>query len=358
MLDSIRRSREASSPDNHASDSNNPNTTSEATPLDRELLPHEQEMLNTINEVQAYTEDNSRPKLKWGDANMDSIFRGIPPHIYLFAGRTNIGKSGLLLYLAWSIAQSNDGVYVLYHSLDDSAHLILPRLVALIEDISIEHAMFPAAIEEDYVTTERREEVRAKRAHGFDVLRRSVDRFKLVGADKGETVEAIEAYALAHKAVLDPLGKQLVLVIDNFHDLTTEAPFSDQQRQLQYIATVLNRLAETHLIPILASAELKKLNGSRRPNMDDVRETIKIQYKAGAIFLLHNDMVVKGEDITKIYWENGGRRRPVLEADLRKSKLSHKKGRLFWHFEDRTGRFYPAPEEAAQHYAEMVRRGE
>lgn len=323
-----------------------------------ELLPHEQEMLDIINEVQAYTEDNSRPKLKWGDANMDSAFRGILPHIYLFAGRTNIGKSGLLLYLAWSIATHNENAYVLYHSLDDSAHLILPRIVAMIEDISIEHAMFPAAIDEDYVTTAKREEVRQKRAHGFDVLRQRVHNFKLVGADHGESVEAIEANAQRHKAILEPLGKQLVVVIDNFHDLTAEVTFSDQQRQLQYVATTLNRLAETHLIPILASAELKKLNGTRRPNMDDVRETIKIQYKAGAIFLLHNDMVVKGEDMTKVFWESGGRKRPVLEADLRKSKLSHQKGRFFWHFEDRTGRFYPAPAEAAKAYADLVRRGE
>lgn len=322
-----------------------------------ELLPHEQQMLDIINEVQQYTEDESRPKLKWGDANMDSVFRGIPPHIYLFAGRTNIGKSGLLLHLAWSIATANENAYVLYHSLDDSAHLILPRIVAMVEEISIEHALFPSAIDEDFLTTAKRQEVREKRAHGFDVLRESVRNFKLLGAEFAESVEEIEAEALKHKAILEPLGKQLVVVIDNFHDLTTEAPISDQQRQLQYIATVLNRLAETQLIPILASAELKKLNGSRRPNMDDVRETIKIQYKAGAIFLLHNDMVVKGEDMTKIFWEDGDRRRPVLEADLRKSKLSHKKGRFFWHFEDRTGVFTPAPDEAARAYASLIRDG-
>mgnify|MGYP002514940018 CR=1 FL=1 len=86
-------------------------------------------------------------------------------------------------------------------------------------------------------------------------------------------------------------------------------------------------------IPLVCTAEMKKINGDRRPILDDIRECVKIKYEAKAIILVYNEVHYKGES-SEIFFNRNGymMKQPVLELHFAKNKISSFKGRLFYEF--------------------------
>jgi replicative DNA helicase len=167
-------------------------------------------------------------------------------------------------------------------------------------------------------------------------------------------VKAIHAHNFAIKQ-MDPSYK-LVVFIDNFHDLTSaEASFHDNNSRFEYISSQLNDVCETHRIPIICTAEIRKTNGLRRPITHDVRESIKIAYKAKAIMTVYNEVGDRDQG-ANIYWEKEGldRKLPVLEVKFSKNKVSSFKGRLFFNFAPEMSYLQPASPEATRHYSQMI----
>lgn len=313
----------------------------------RQPYDFEKEMLDIIEHVDQFSWNRGTlGGLTFGDDLLDEAFNGLQPGIYLIAGQPNIGKSAYALQIAWQVANKNKDAYVLYFSLDDPDIAILPRIIASDQRIPIEAVKIPKRYEDNTI-------IMAKRSRGFANLRSAVDKFKLLDQKYGNTVEHIMRTVLSHRAKFQEYGldKKICVFIDNLFDVDAELAVGDEQARLKYIMGELKKLYHDYLIPVISTAELKKLNGTRRPIMDDIRETIKTQYVASGIMLCYNEVKIKAERAT-IYHEVAGveGKQPVFEVHVGKNKQGEMSGRIFYNMYPGYSFLQPVPKEAAQYY--------
>lgn len=299
--------------------------------IDRSELPDYQvEMLDIIDHVDEYAwERGELGGLDFGFPQLTRAVNGLQPAMYLIAGPPNVGKSAYALQLAWQVAHNNEDAYVIYWALDDRKEDILPRVVSMDQRVPINVIKIP----ERYVGQEN---LMQRRTQGLNRLRGSVDKFKLLDQGEGQTIEKLEEIIQRHKMHLemnDP-DKKLVVFVDNFYDLMSESQtFNGDNQKYEYIATKMDDMIEQYDVPIVSTAELRKLNGNRRPTPDDLRSTIKLQYMAKVIMLCYNEVGFRGE-AANVFWQkhNVEEKQPVLEVRLGKNKLGSFKGRLFYQF--------------------------
>lgn len=236
-------------------------------------------MLATIDEVEEYSWTRGElGGLDWGFESLNKAFEGLNTGVHLVAGQSNIGKSSFCLQLAWQVAKANRvptkerprKAFVLYFSLDDNNNELLPRLVAIDQRIPINVVRFPKKYQDNATYME-------KRAMGVQSLRDSVDYINMQDVNCGSDIEYIEQ-TIEHYSVelakVDP-AYQLVAFIDNFHDIT----IGDEKlrnktggEKYDHIADGMTKMATKYDIPIVCTAEFRKLNGNRRPGVDDIRE--------------------------------------------------------------------------------------
>lgn len=277
----------------------------------------------TVDRYITLTQDKAGG-LDFNDEQLNRAFYGLQPGIYLLAAKPNIGKTALLIHILTRLVEGKDKdrIYVLYYSLDDTRTQIYSRIIAQTQRIPIAVAAFPKRYEQDPALLARREQ-------GLSWLRSHLDRFRVYDGNELDTIEELCELTSAWQTKLHG-RRQVVVVVDNFHDLSTQHPFMDTQEAIKYILNELDRLVKTgDGIPVLCSAELRKINGTRRPIPDDIRESIKLQFKAEAVLLLYNELHEKA-DAAKVKHVQGGEPLPVLEAQVAKNKLGSFKGRLFW----------------------------
>jgi replicative DNA helicase len=313
----------------------------------QDLLDIQKEMSVTIDEFVAYTERQSDlGGLDWGFPSLNKAMDGLQPGLILFAGGPNTGKTAICLQAAYRIAQANrnptperpDRAYVLYFSLDDNSKDVLPRVIAQSKAMPINAVKAPRK----YLATKENAWDRL-RAEGIQELRDMLDCFKVIDSTQGSSLTFIEEQIKIHRAQLKQLDKayRIVVVIDNYHDITCEKRFDGEQERWAYIANELSNWCTRWDMPIICTAELKKLGGNRRPIAEDVRESIKLGYEAKAILLCYNEVGLR-QNSAKVYFTRGGcdehgdpygeTPQPVLEVMVAKNKFSSFKHRLFFEF--------------------------
>lgn len=318
-------------------------------------------MLQTIKEVDEYSWKRGEiGGLDWGVEQFNKAFEGLNTGVHLIAGQSNVGKSGICMQLAWQIAQANQvpterqpkKAFVLYFSLDDSNNELLPRLVAIDQKIPINAVRFPKKYQDNQHFMSRRE-------IGFKNLEDSVMHINMMDVNEGSDIEHIEEttekYAL-ELAQVDP-NYQIVIFIDNFHDVTVrDVNFgADGNGKYDYIADQLSRIATKFDCPIICTAEFRKLNGNRRPKLDDIRESVKIVYEAKAIILCYNEVGLRGQQ-AQIFWnkEETPDKQPVFEAHIGKNKFGSFKGRIYFEFMPEMSYFREVPDAGAVRYSQMI----
>ena len=295
--------------------------------MQAELKPHEQEMLDLINMVEE-EQRNMEMGISLGPRfkQFTEVINGLRPSLIFIPAQSNVGKTALAAMMCMELVKNNEDVYCLYFAIDDRIHEILPRFIACDQRIPIEAVQFPKKYKDDPNILRRRE-------IGYDVMRRLVGRIKVRDINFGDTIEYIEETIREHQAVLPPDTK-VVVFIDNFYDVACrDVSFNNQNDKLQHLGKEADRIANQYAVPIIATAELRKLNGTRRPMMEDLRETVKLVYKAKAICMCYNEVGLKKEQ-ANIYWERQGNpmKQPVLEVHFVKNKLSSFKSTLFYNF--------------------------
>jgi replicative DNA helicase len=327
-----------------------------------ETLPDiEQEMIDTINRVNEYALNRgSLGGFDTGFQLLNEAIEGLNTGLHLIAGQSNVGKSALCIQLAWQIAQRNRDVtedrpykaYVLYFSLDDNANTLLPRIVSIDQAIPINVVRFPQKYEHET-------KLMVRRTAGFKSLQSSVGYFKMMDSTKGDTLEYIEDEIRRHTFALKEIDEayKLVVFIDNFHDIgVRDVHFSSDTAKFDYLPQELSRICTTYDIPIVCTAEFRKLNGNRRPSIDDIKEATKIGYEAQVILLCYNEVGIRGESAS-LWWNDptrAGEKMPILEAKVGKNKQGSFKGRLYFEFWPERSYLHEADRETAKRYDQML----
>lgn len=337
-------------------------TTPEAIQVD-EVPALFRKMERTIDEVDAYSwARGEMGGLDWGFPQFNEAFEGLNTGVILVAGGSNIGKSGFLAQCGWQIANANKEIteehpkkaFVCYFSLDDSCNELIPRLVALDQGIKINSVRFPKKYEHI-------DSVMHKRSVGIQNLRDAIPHFAMIDANEGQSIEHIEKVMLQYKDMLEsrfPGEYTLVAIVDNFHDIAVEKKgYTEENARIDYVAQKLTDLAVRFDSPIICSAEFRKINVMKRPQLDDIKSSGKAVYEAKAILLCHNDVGVKGEQ-AQVYWPmevNGiETKMPIYECQIGKNKFSSNKGRVLFRFVPETSSFTEVDPEEARKYIQLI----
>lgn len=288
-------------------------------------------MWDTLDEYEKKAWSPQTKGFKTGFQRIDNAFDGgIKPGFIMIGGDSNIGKSALLTQMAWNISRYNgNSVYVMDFSLDDSMPDKLARVVAYNSSIPINAVKTPLLYTKYPL-------VMMRRRKGIADVRANINCYRAYDSAFTSFVEDIEEEVenklVTFKMMQD--DRQLVVCIDNFHDLDSKVKnFHSDKEKYDWLASWCSDLAIKYDIILICTAEIKKLNAPKRCSLDDLKEAVKIKYEAKAVMLVYNDVHYR-EDNAKIFYTDPNKRgkQPIFEVRFAKNKFHTYKGTIFMRF--------------------------
>lgn len=291
---------------------------------------YELAMWDTLDKFETNAWQAKNVGVKTGYDTVDKAFEGgLFPGFVIIGGDSNLGKTAFMTNLAWGIVENNNDVYVMDFSLDDSMPDKLARTAACSGKLIINAVKTPLNyMQYPLMLIRRKNSILNLRAH--------VDQYRAYDATFSTFVEDIEKEIEDKLIYFDANGinKKLVVCIDNFHDLNIASkPGLTDKNKFDELAQWCSDIAIKHNIILICSAELKKLNGNRRPILDDIREAVKIKYEAKAVLLVYNEVHYKGDGADVFFMKQGNPyKQPVFEVHFAKNKFGTYKGRSFFEF--------------------------
>lgn len=276
---------------------------------------------------------------------MEDKLEGVEAGLYLFAGESNSGKSALMMNIIKDMCSYRPNkLYGLYYSLDDSKNEIIPRIIAMEQSIPIASASKPkrfenmmndcnndnAALYADYLE---------KRKIGLAKLKSESDLFKIEDAGKIKNSTDLKNHAMKVKTYIQSIDPEMniIIAIDAINDIELDHKVFGRlsgNDEMKEIAKFTKNLSVELDCIIFSSSHLRKLNGNRRPTVDDLKEANTLLYEASVVWLVFND-VSKNKGGSKIFWNDTNvedKRGAVIEIDWAKNKKSSYKGRSFCMF--------------------------
>lgn len=281
---------------------------------------------------------------------IESKLEGLEAGLYLFSGESNSGKSAAMMNIIKDICSCEENnLFGIYYSLDDTKHEIIPRIIAMEQSIPIGVASKPKRYEEMLEDAETFGDNEAlyreyldKRQIGLDKLKSEADKFLIEDANKIKTstdivnhIKMVKTFLKSYYTEQGNVEKankmNVIIAIDALNDIKLDPKVYGRIRKedaSEEVAKFVKDLSTQFDIVVFASSHLRKLNGNRRPMLDDLREANTLVYEASVVWLVYND-VSKNKQGAKIYWNDNQTPGPVLEMDWAKNKKSSFKGRSF-----------------------------
>lgn len=334
----------------------------------------EQVELRDENEAIAETEDyfnvmaediDEFERLAWSKGNgyvsprfsmLTDYLEGLESGLYLLAAESNAGKSAAMMNIVEDLVMHEpNNLFGLYFSLDDSKHEIIPRVVAMREGVRISTVSKPQRaqnmIDEEHEDSQLLIEELAKREQGLKNLKTNSNKMMIVDSEKVKTLDEMEAYidrVINYIKTLNP-DMNLIVAIDSIKDIILDDHYKIKttNEASDFIARAVKHWTVKYKIAIFSSVHLRKLNGNRRPIMDDLKDSNVLVYEASVVWLLFND-VSKNKQAAKIFYREEGsdEKLPIIEFDWAKNKKSSYKGRTFNYFSPQYSRAVETPMDA------------
>lgn len=308
-------------------------------------------------------QDDQVRGLDTGSKRLNDALEGLQPGWHVLAADSNTGKSAFLSWLETNILRLNEDAVVLSLTLDDPQKEKLARVIAAEGRVLINAVRRPKAYEQVQGMLRRREEAIA-------AIRRYQGRYFIIGSDyqtpKGPAcdIDAIEwlveqlMIRIEEEALKTGKRKKAVVFVDNFHD-TTMAQRVKEESKFEILASRYADLAIRYDIALITTAELRKVNGYRRPIIDEIRDSTKIKYEAKSIWMGFNEVSLRGE-MASVYYEIPGNpnRQPVWELHIAKNKFNNAKPRIFYQFRPELSWFHEADASAQKRLMAVINSGE
>ena len=255
---------------------------------------------------------------------------GLQNMFYIVAGEEGTGKSAFIRSLMLGVLRANpDKVFVLYFSLDDSISKVISRLLASetkLDINSMENPRYRIELNEAY-TIEERQKYISMREGALKWLHQLTAGFVIKDETTIKDIVDMEKTIKTYKELAG--DRQLVVFVDSLHRMNVPKKFHESAReQAMIVSDTLKRWCTVYDVPVLATAELRKLNGgqSRRPSMDDIKEAGDFKFDAEVVMLAYNDMKAHEREPEKAKLKfsppNSNKYYPVVEIFVAKNKSS------------------------------------
>lgn len=298
-----------------------------------------EEDLNEFEEISWNKGDGySTPRFPMLTQHLEGFDNGL----ILLPAESNAGKSAIMMNIVEDMVMHEPNkLFGIYFSLDDSKHEIIPRVIAMREGINISTVAKPQRIQNminNGVENSAELEIELqKREQGINNLKANSNKMMIVDSNKVKTLDEMKAYierVINYVKALDP-EMNVVIAIDSIKDIILDDHYNIKttNEASDFIARAVKHWTVEFNILIFSSVHLRKLNGNRRPTLDDLKDSNVLVYEASVIWLLFND-VSKNKQGAKLFYREEGvdEKLPVIEFDWAKNKKSSFKGRTFAYF--------------------------
>lgn len=251
--------------------------------------------------------------------------------LYFVAGAANTGKSAEMMNIVHDlVTHEANNMFALYFSLDDSLNETVPRMIAMEQKVAIDVIKKPKKYDTD-------DKLMSKRQRGFESLKDATRNLMLFDNGECPFIEDIESKIKEFKILLaeqDRPDAKFIIVIDAFDDLDSrDVKFRDDNSKSAHISKWVKDLTKEYDCIVFCTKHLRKLNGYRRPTVDDIKDSGTLVYEANLILLCYNEVGLKDEK-ADIYYNRSGvtAKQPIIEVHFAKNKLTSFKGRVFTRF--------------------------
>ena len=281
-----------------------------------------------------------------GYPQMENHLEGVETGLYLFAGESNSGKSALMMNITKDMCSYRPNkLFGVYYSLDDSKQEIIPRIIAMEQQIPIAAASKPKRFENmiadcDNDNAALYSSYLEKRLFGLDKLKKESNLFKVEDSTKIKNSTDLKNHMIKLQTFVKSIDPEMniIVAIDSINDVRPDpkefGKIDSSTKKIEEVSKFIKQLTVDLDIMIFASTHLRKLNGNRRPTTDDLKESNTLLFEASVVWLIFND-VSKNKGGADIYWNDSnveGNKGAIIEIDWGKNKKSSYKGRTFTKF--------------------------
>lgn len=342
--------------------------------LDLELRDEDENYVQAEDFFSVMVEDlNEFEEKSWSKGNgyktpkfpmIAAKLEGVDSGLYLLPAESNAGKSAMMMNILEDMVTCEENkLFGLYFSLDDSKHEIIPRVIAMREGIRISTVAKPQRaqnmIDENHEEASILIDELAKREVGINNLKANSNKLMIVDSTKVKTLDEMKSYierVYNYVKAIDP-EMNIAVAIDSIKDIRLDDHYNIKttNEASDFIAREVKHWTVEFDIPIFSSVHLRKLNGNRRPTLDDLKDSNVLVYEASVIWLLFND-VSKNKQGAKIFHrnENQEEKLPIIEFDWAKNKKSSYKGRTFCYFAPERSRAAECSQEATTRFNALL----
>jgi len=227
-------------------------------------------------------------------------------------------------------------------SIDDSRQQAIARLVALESGLKINQVSHPL----QNITTD---EDRVKLENGWRAIRLLVDsdKFSIKDNSHGNTLDFAEGWIRWAKENYP--NKEIAFFLDNFHKLGDERN-KEERIRFKHASARIHAMKNKLHITAICTMELRKFIGasSQHPSLQDISESKQMEYDNNLIGMVYSDVHARRHD-AKVFWmDSVGEelvKKPVLEIDIQKNKISEFKGAWYYKFSPEYSKFYECTSE-------------
>ena len=261
-----------------------------------ELLQERDSLIVNLHEFEKWAWSRGKLLGLKSFKSFDDKLDGIQNGLILVGGRPNSGKSAMLLSLLIQILNNNESVYALYFTIDDPLYVTISRLVANISNLPINVVSNPNfKIVKAHLPENVKKEYIDRRERALEFLRNKAAILNIKDSSEGATIEALvnkvkTIYPLAE-------SKQLVIFIDNLHNLRSEKYISDKHLY-SLISNELNNLSNTYKCPVIASTHITKESiKNKEYDGTAIKETVEFFYDAKLIMFVDLNETIEESEV-------------------------------------------------------------
>lgn len=240
--------------------------------------------------------------------------------LHLVGGKPSSGKTTFLTALGMDIIESNEDSALFYMSIDDTTELMTLKMLAMRSGLSTSKI-------KRYIELPKEEKEKVDEA--FAWLDKLSERYTLADATLGNSIETLESHV--DWFVKNYTDYKKIFILDNFHKLSMQG-FSTAKEKVTALSERLKTVTQINDVHAIATVELRKLEGTTSmPRVDDMKDSVQLEYDADIITLVHNDYQVN--DKTTVVWNceddidgDVGKIMPILEIRVGKNKITGQTG--------------------------------
>lgn len=313
----------------------------------------------------AQEQDHDTVELYTGWPLFDQWVGGIPrsESFVTIPGKMNQGKSSFLANLAWRLIDNNNKeCMVLYHTIDDSMPIFLPRLwSSKYQGPPLDQwtgttrtGWYSNDFKKAGFSLESLEEFSEVYQEALAWTTEVIERELFIPEDASTLAPSLPALENRIKALRQKFPeRRLVVIGDNFH-LYDLPGFQDGENKTRHMSMYVKSLANKYHATIIMTMELPKtsLLPGVRPRVRAIKGTGGISYDSSLNIGVYNDIKDFGDqskiiDLDQAHVDPStgelNYRRPILELVFDKSKINSFDGVIYFRFEPRSGRMEECP---------------